>query len=144
MTAGAWTPTTSTRTSILNGTFDWDTNPFKVALFTSSTNLSTSSTTYSAVTNEVANANGYLTGGKTVSCTLTGTTTVNVAFTSNPSWIAAGGSIVARYAAMYDPTSGKIAFFCLLDSTPADVTALSGNILQLNSDGTSAYIFTIA
>jgi hypothetical protein len=63
MTAGVWTPTATTRAKILNGTFDFTNDSFKVALFTSSSNLSTSSTTKAGVTNEVANANGYTTGG---------------------------------------------------------------------------------
>jgi hypothetical protein len=137
MTAGVWTPTATTRAKILNGTFDFTNDSFKVALFTSSSNLSTSSTTKAGVTNEVANANGYTTGGQAVSFTIAGTTSATLAFTTNPSWVATGGSIVARFAAIYE-VSGDIAFFCLLDATPADVTALSGNILQIQSDNTSS------
>ncbi|OMC55364.1 hypothetical protein A5747_13300 [Mycobacterium sp. IS-836] len=143
MAAGAWTPTNSTRTKILNGTFDWQNGSWKVALFTSASNLGVSSTTYAGVTNEVANANGYTTGGQAVAFTMSGTTSVTASFTTNPSWVASGGSIVARYAAIYK-VGGDIAFFCLLDSTPADVTALSGNILQIDSDGSPSPVFTLA
>lgn len=143
MAAGAWTPTNTTRTKILNGQFDWDTDTWKVALFLSTSNLSVSSTTYAAVTAEHANANGYTTGGITVTFTLAGTTSVTASFASNPVWTASGGSITARFAAIYEG-SGDVAFYCLLDSTPADVTTTSGNTLTLDSDGSPNPVFTLA
>lgn len=141
--AGAWTPTATTRTQILNGTFDWDTTSFRVALFTSASNLTTSSTSYSAVTSEVAQANGYTTGGIAVSFVISGTTTVSVSFLQNPAWAASGGSLVSRWAAIY-AVGGNIAFFCLLDSTPADVTVTANNVLVVDSDGSPNAIFTLA
>lgn len=141
--AGAWTPTTTTRAEMLNGTFNWAATPFKVALFTSSSNLSTSSTAYSAITNEVAQANGYTTGGISVSFSVTGTSTAAVSFVQNPAWAASGGSLTARWAAIY-AVGGNIAFFCLLDSTPADVTVTVNNVLVVDSDGSPNPIFTVA
>lgn len=143
MAAGAWTPTNSTRTKILNGQFDFDSDTFKVALFLSTSNISASSTTYAGVTNEHANANGYTTGGITTALTLSGTTSVTASFTSNPVWTASGGSITARFAVLYE-SGGDVAFYCLLDSTPADVTATSGNTLTIDSDGTPNPVFTLA
>ena len=131
MAAGAWTFVNSTRTDILNGTFDLDTDTFKVALFLSTSNIGASSTTYAGVTNEHANANGYTTGGITVSpLTLSGTTTVTVDFTTDPVWTASGGSIVARFAVLYE-SGGRVLAYCLLDSTPADVTITTGNTLTI-------------
>lgn len=141
--AGAWTPTATTRTQIVNGSFDWDTTSFKVALFTSASNLTSSSTSYAAVTSEVANANGYTTGGVPVTFVISGTTTVSVAFNQNPAWAASGGSLVARFAAIY-AVGGNIAFFCLLDSTPADVTVTANNVLVVDSDGSPNAVFTLA
>ena len=143
MPAGPWTPTNTTRTKMLNGQFDWDTDVFKVALFLSTSNLSVTSTTYAGVTNEHANANGYTTGGITVTFTLAGTTSVTASFASNPVWTATGGSITARFAAIYE-VGGDIAFFCLLDSAPADVTATAGNTLTIDSDGSPNPVFTLA
>jgi hypothetical protein len=143
MAAGAWTPTNSARTKILNGQFDWDTDTWKVALFLSTSNLGAASTTYAGVTNEHANANGYTTGGITVTFSLAGTTSVTASFASNPVWTASGGSITARFAAIYE-SGGDVAFFCLLDSTPADVTATTGNTLTIDSDGTPNPVFTLA
>ena len=143
MAAGAWTPTNATRTKILNGTFDWDSDTWKCALFLSTSNIGAASTTYAGVTNEHSNANGYTTGGITVAFTLSGTTSVTASFTSNPVWTASGGSIVARFGVIYE-SGGDVAFYCLLDSTPADVTATTGNTLTIDSDGTPNPVFTLA
>lgn len=105
--------------------------------------MGASSTTYAGVTNEHANANGYTTGGIAVAFTLAGTTSVTASFTSNPVWTATGGSITARFAAIYE-LSGDIAFYCLLDNTPADVTATAGNTLTIDSDGSPNPVFTLA
>lgn len=128
--AGNWTFTNNTRTYILDGTFDWDTDSFKMALFLSTSNIGASSTTYAGVTNEHANANGYTTGGIALTIALSGTTTVTVDETTNPVWTASGGSITARFAVIYE-VSGNVACYCLLDSTPADVTATDGNTLTV-------------
>ena len=58
MAAGTWTFPNSARTDLLNGTFDLDTDSFKCALFLSTSNIGTGSTTYAGLTNEHANANG--------------------------------------------------------------------------------------
>jgi hypothetical protein len=141
MAAGAWTFTNGGRTRLLNGTFDIDTDSYKCALFLSTSNIGASSTTYAGVTNEHANANGYTTGGIAVTPTLAGTTTVTVDWSSNPVWTASGGSIVARYAVLYE-VSGDVLCYCLLDSTPADVTATDGNTLTI--DPPASGIFTLA
>ena len=140
MAAGAWTFTNGGRTSLLNGTFDIDTDTWKMALFLSTSDLGAASTTYPA-TNEHANANGYTTGGIAVALTLAGTTTVTVDVTTDPTWTASGGSIVARFAAIYE-VAGNILCYCLLDSTPADVTVTTGNTLTVAAHVSG--IFTLA
>lgn len=140
MAAGQWTFTNSGRTSLLNGDFDIDSDTFKIALFTSSSNIGASSTTYAGLTNEVANANGYTTGGASTTMSLSGTTTVTVDC-SDVAWTASGGSITARFAVLYE-VGGKVLAYCLLDSTPADVTVTSGNTLtiQIHANG----VFTLS
>lgn len=130
MAAGAWTFTNAGRTKLLDGTFDIDSDSFKVALFQSTSNIGAGSTTYAGLTNEVANANGYTTGGVAVTLTLTGTTSVAVTFSSNPVWTASGGSITGRFAVLYE-VGGNVLAYCLLDSAPADVTATTGNTLTV-------------
>ena len=143
MAAGNWTVTNTTRTKILNGQFDFDSDTFRCALFLSTSNIGASSTTYAGVTNEHANANGYTTGGVAVSFNLSGSTSVTVSFASNPVWTASGGSITARFAAIYE-LGGDVVAYCLLDSTPADVVATAGNTLTIDSDGSPSPVFTLA
>lgn len=142
MAAGAWTFTDNSRTYLLNGTFDLDTDTFLMALFLSTSNIGASSTTYAGLTNEHANANGYTTGGISLGAlSLSGTTTVTVDETTNPVWTASGGSISARFAVIYE-SGGNVLCYCLLDSTPADVTATDGNTLTVNFHANG--IFTLA
>lgn len=145
MAAGAWTFTDTARRKLIDGTFDIDTDTYKCALFLSTSNIAAASLLYSSLTNEHANANGYTTGGITVAFTLTQPSppAVVAAFTSNPVWTASGGSIVARFAVIYE-VGGNVLAFCLLDSSPADVTATTGNTLTIDSDGTPSPVFTLS
>lgn len=141
MAAGTWTFTNAARTNLLNGTFDLDTDTFKMALFLSTSNIGAGSTTYAALTNEHANANGYTTGGIGVTLTLSGTTTVTVDISSDPVWTASGGSITARFAVIYE-VGGNVLCYALLDSAPADVTATDGNTLTVAANASG--VFTLA
>ena len=146
MTAGPWVLTNSTRTDIIAGNSQTGSG-YSVALFTSAAGLATTVTSYASLTNEVANANGYTTGGVAVSLADTGTTSVAVYFAAspgNPTWTATGGSIVARWAVLYK-IGGDVIAYCLLDATPGDVTTTSGNTLTIKSDNTSGNpIYTMA
>jgi hypothetical protein len=141
VTAGAWAFTDTGRTSLLNGTFDIDSDSWKCALFLSTSNIGSSSTTYAGVTNEVANAFGYTTGGIAITLTLAGTTTVTVDISVDPVWTASGGSIVARFAVIYE-VSGNVLCYSLLDTTPANVTATDGNTLTVAANASG--VFTLA
>ena len=142
MAAGAWTFTDAGRTKLLDGTFDLDTDTFLCALFLSTSNIGAASTTYAGVTNEHANANGYTTGGISMGpLALSGTTTVTVDDPADMVWTASGGSITARFAVIYE-SAGNVLCYCLLDSTPADVTATTGNTLTIALHASG--IFTLA
>ena len=142
MAAGAWTFTDGARTRMLNGTFDFDTDTFKIALFLSTSNIGAASTTFAGVTNEHAAANGYTAGGFSMGAlTLAGTTTVTVDDPADAVWTAAGGSITARFGVLYEVAGDVVAYF-LLDSTPADVTATDGNTLTIALHASG--IFTLA
>ena len=142
MAASAWQLTNSARTKLLNGTFDLDTDTFKMALFTSSSNLGASSTAYSGVTNEVSNGNGYTTGGASITLTLSGTTSVKVDIDTDPVWTADSGDITARFAAIYE-VGGDVLCYCLLDDAPADVTATDGNTLTVAAHASNG-VMTLA
>ena len=141
MAASAWAFTDTGRTSLIDGTFDIDTDSWKMALFLSTSNIGSASTTYAALTNEHANANGYTTGGIAITLTLAGTTTVTVDISTDPVWTASGGSIVARFGVIYE-VAGRVLCYSTLDSTPADVTATTGNTLTVAAHASG--VFTLA
>lgn len=143
MAAGSWTLTNASITNLLNGTHDIDSDSWKVALVTSSSNIGAASTTWAGVTGEVANGDGYTTGGESVTLTLSGTTSVEIAFDTNPVWTASGSGITARWAVLYE-VGGAVLAYVLLDSTPADVSVTAGNTLTLDSDGTPSPVLTVA
>ncbi len=139
--ADAWLFTNVGRSKLLDGTFDIDTDSYKMALFLSTSNIGAGSTTFAAVTNEHAAANGYTAGGIAVTLTLAGTTTVTVDISSDPVWTASGGSIIARWAVIYE-VGGDVLCYSLLDNTPADVTATDGNTLTVAANASG--VFTLA
>ena len=139
--AGDWVFTNTARTKMLDGQFAIATDTYKCALILSTSNLTAASTTYAAVTNEHANANGYTTGGIAVDLTLAGTTTVTADIATDPVWTASGGSIIARWGMIYE-VGGDVLCFALLDSTPADVTATTGNTLTVAAHASG--VFTLA
>lgn len=135
-----------------DGTLDFDlTTNMQMALFLSTSNANTLSVgtgIYADLTNEVANGNGYTTGG----IALTGETWGQVAGVAtfdcdDVVWTASGGSITARLAVIYvNATVNSIVkpliCVCLLDTTPADVTVTNGNTLTIaiNASG----VFTLS
>lgn len=142
MAAGNWTFTDDARTRILDGTFDHDSDSWKMAIFLSTSNIGASSTTYAGLTNEHANNNGYTTGGIAITLTLSGTTSVKVDISTDPVWTASGGSITGRFAVIYE-VGGRVLCYALLDSTPADVTATDGNTLTVAAHATNG-VYSLA
>lgn len=117
----------SFKSELLGGIHDLDTDVIKIALYTSAATLGASTTTYSA-TNEVANGNGYTTGGNTLTSpviSLDGTTGI-VDF-ADSTWTAA--TITARGALIYNSSKANRAI-AVLDfgadktSTSADFTVV--------------------
>jgi hypothetical protein len=89
---------------------DLTTATINCALFTSTATITAASTLYSGLTNEVANGNGYATGGKTITgLAWSGTTTPQITGTI-PNWTSA--TFTFRYAVIYDTDTSKIIEFC--------------------------------
>jgi len=143
MPAGPWLLTNTGLTSLLNGTFDVDSDTYRAALFQSTSNIGAASTTYAGLTNEVATANGYTIAGIVVALTLAGTTTVTCDITTDPVWNATGAGITARFAVIYE-VGGNVLFYCLLDDTPANVTATAGNPLTVAAHSSGLFTLTRA
>lgn len=150
--AGKWKLFDFAKKYLADGTHDLDdpTN-WKIALFLSTSNTNTLSVgtgVYGDLTNEVANANGYLTGGNAMTSVTWTRSSSTITWDADDSvWTAAGGSITARFAVIYrNATVNTIVkpLLCvsLLDTTPADVTATTGNTLSIvmNASG----IFTLS
>ena len=132
---------------LANGLIDFDTHVFKINLYLSTSNCDTLSgtTTLASLTNQVATAFGYTQNTKTVTITTTNASgTITIDETTNPVWTASGGSITARYAVIYDDThaSDQAVAVCLLDTTPADVTATDGNTFTITMNASG--LFTLS
>jgi len=131
MTATAWTLPNGARTWLLDGTFDIDSDTWKMALHTSASNIGSGSTTWAGVDNEVGTTNtGYTAGGNSITLTLSGTTTVTIDIQTDPVWTAGTANLTARFAVIYE-VAGNVFCYCTLDDTPADVTATDGNTLTV-------------
>jgi hypothetical protein len=96
---------------------------YKIALYTSSATLSKSTTAYSG-TNEVANGNGYTTGGATLSgfsTSLDGDVAI-LDFTTDPEW--SNATITAAGALIYNSSQSDKAVAVL--SFGGDITSTAG------------------
>lgn len=108
-------------TTVIRATATPDT--FKIALYTSAATLDATTTEYTA-SNEVADGNGYTTGGQVLTLagvTVSGTT----AFTSFSDVLWTGATFTAYGALIYNSTQGNRAVAVL--SFGADKTATAGN-----------------
>ena len=134
--AGKWKMYEQAKLDIANGLIDLDSHSFKINLYLSTSNCDTLSgtTTLATLTNQVATAFGYVQSTKAVTLTTANASgTITVDETTNPVWTAAGGSITARFAVIYDDThaSKQALCVCLLDTAPADVTATDTNTFTI-------------
>jgi hypothetical protein len=147
MAAGAWKIYDEAKISLADGTIDLDTHTFKIALFLSTSNcnnVALATAQLATLTNQVANGSGYTTGGLTLtSVTWAKSGSTSTFDAADAVWTASGGSITTRFAVIYSDTATNknLLAVCLLDTTPADVTATDGNTLtiQFNASG----IFTL-
>lgn len=152
MAAGKWKVYDLAKKRLADGTFDLDAaSSWKMALLTSTSNANTLSVgtgVYGDLTNEVASANGYTTGGVALTnptwTNSSGTITFDI---DDAFWDASGGSITARFAVIYwNATANTIVkpllCVCLLDTTPADVTVTTGNRLTITINASG--VFTLS
>lgn len=148
MAAGKWKMYDDAKKNIANGLIDLDSDAFKIILLASTSNansLDVGTGLLADLTNQLATANGYTQNDKAVTITVAeaaGTTTIDE--TTNPVWTASGGSITARFAVIYDDTAAgdPLLCVCLLDTTPADVTATDGNTLTITQNASGILTFS--
>jgi hypothetical protein len=147
MAANAWTMYDKFFEYMGEEIHNLETDTIMCALFLSTSDCGTSSETdYSGLTNEHANANGYSTGGEELTGPVIsesgGTTTFDC--TGDAVWTASGGSIVCRFAVIYNASAPSTDLICFttLDNTPLDVTVTDGNTLTVSLHASG--IFTIS
>ena len=114
---------TSFKADLFNKEQDLDTDTIKIAFYTSAASLGAATTAYTT-SNEVANGNGYATGGVVLANSTVATTgtTAYVDF-DNPEWTSA--SFTARGALIYNDTTAGDNAIAVLDFG-GDFTVSSG------------------
>lgn len=136
------TATTSFKVELAQGLHNFGPtapNTFKIALYTSSASLGSTTTAYTA-TGEVANGSGYTTGGETlvVSTTPTSSGTIMLLSFSDVTW--AGASFTARGALIYNSTNANRSVAVLDFATDQTGTGNNFIIRFPSSNVTSAII----
>jgi len=95
------------KTGLLNGSVDFGSGVFKIALYTNNATLNASTTAYTT-TGEVV-ASGYTAGGNTLTPTVSSSNGVSFVSFGNTSW---SGGITARGALIYKDGGAAV---CVLD-----------------------------
>lgn len=121
----------------MNGTMNFSSDTFKLALYTNTASLNAETTGYSA-TGEASGGN-YVAGGQTVAATVstaasTTGSTVYVTFAA-PAWT---GAITARGALIYNNTTGDAV--CVLDFGNDKTSTSSFTVTMPANTSTSALI----
>ena len=132
---------TSFKVDLLDGEHDFGADTFKIALYTSSASLDSTTTAYSA-TNETSGT-GYTAGGNTLTVSVTPTSSSTTAYISfsNTTWSTA--SITARGALIYNSTNGNKAVAVL--DFGSDKTSTAGDFtIQFPAADASNAIIRIA
>ena len=145
MAAGSWIVFNRAKLKLANGTFDLDTNPFRMVLTTSSQALAatfvgtSTDCRYSDLTAEVVGT-GYTATGKLLTATwtqATGTITFDV---DDQAWTSS--TITAKYAVIYaDNTNDDLLCFVDLETGGGSVSTTAGTLtITINASG----VFTLA
>lgn len=102
---------TQFKRDVMLGLHDLDSDTLKIALYTSSATLNATTTAYTT-TNEVANGNGYATGGVALANASVIINSTSGCFDSdNPEWTSA--TFTARGALIYNDTESDLAIAVL-------------------------------
>jgi len=118
---------------------------YKVKLLTAATFDATHTTLAGTGGTEVANANGYTTGGVALTGVAVTTVTTNDAkFDANDaSWTASGGSITASYAILYNDTDTNDPPLAFIDFGASE-SAGDGTDFKVVWNASGIFTFTVA
>lgn len=131
MAAGSFTVFNKAKLYLLNGVHDLDSHTFKMILTTSSQALdatfvgTSTECLYADLTAQVANGNGYTTGGKTLTMSVTQSTGTITVDCDDQSWTSA--TFTAKYAVIFNdtPTSPADPLLGFVDLETTSGTGLS-------------------
>ena len=137
----AQTATNAFKTGLMNGTFNFTTGAFKIALYTANASLDATTAAYTS-SGEVS-ATGYTAGGQALTVTVTPTTgdtgtTAYISF-ADTSWTTA---VTARAALIYEVGSGNPTV-CVLDFG-SDKTSTNTFTVQFPTANNTSAIIRIA
>ena len=125
------------RSGLVNGTINFATDPFYLALYTNSATLDQTTTAYTTVGE--ATGGNYVAGGLVVTATIASEVTSNGSTTyvnfSSPAWT---GNITARGALIYTP--GDNGAVCVLDFGSDKTSVISFTVQMPANTSTSALI----
>jgi len=150
MAASAWGFFNQFKRYMADGEMDLDLDVFKMALFTSAADADTrTQSIWSELSSEVAAANNYALGGKTLTNVTwsTGASAGVMRFDSdNVIWTASGGNISAiRYAVIHNNSGASIGANKLVCSSRLTATAFSvsdGNTLTITINASGIFELT--
>lgn len=137
----------SFREYMADGTFDLNANTFKASLHTSAfTPDVATDAVFADIGSEVANGNGYTSGGNTLANVVWTRSGASVKFDADDTgWTGAGAGFNARYLVIravgtlngrVDPVVG----YMLLDSAPADVSFAVGNTVTVQWNAAGIFV----
>jgi len=145
MAASAWSFFNEAKKYLMTHTsgIDPSGDQFYVSLHTSAWTPDATLSTYASIANEVANANGYTTGGKSVTTTWASGASASewrFTFTNSLFWSANGGAISAIRYAVVRESGGKAlcyaplstAQFSVTDTNRLTVAAAANGVFELN------------
>ena len=129
----------------LEGGHDVDTDVLKVALFTNAASLTKATTAYSnTIGNEVANGNGYATGGKTLTGVTINSDADDVYLTANSVTWGPSASFTFRKVLIYNSSRNNKAVAYYEYSSDQTVASASYTLTPGNSDATAFIRFRVA
>jgi hypothetical protein len=143
MAAGPWNIYNAAKKNLMNGTIDLDEadSNFRMALYTDASNVAdvVGLSARSQVTNEVANANGYQTGGKLMVTTWdVGASSGEMRFDADAVvWVASGGPLSGVKFAQIYRSGGQLICYSQLSANAFSVTA--GNTLTVTPSSSGIF-----
>lgn len=151
MAASAWALYNLAKQKLGDGTHVLDSDVFRMGLYLSASNAATLTlSTRGSVTNEVANANGYLTGGQTLAAVTWGagvTAGVRRFDSTAEVFTAAGGTIInVKHAVIYNNTKGSSAgdrpLLCTSQLSTSEFDITDTNTLTVTPSSTGIFEMT--